>query len=178
MNPPERGILVSITRKLFDASPWYGVFVAASELFVVIQQVSQRFDLDGYRVFRRADIADIDASFEGKTLIETALFIKGLTPSMPYRLDLSGMRELVESVQRQFGVMVIHREQLQPCEVEIGTVRLDTDHTYVLRWLTPHAEWSDDDRLFHYRDISMLEFGGEYERTLLMVASAKQTARS
>jgi hypothetical protein len=48
-----------------------------------------------------------------------------------------------------------------------------SENTYVLRSLSPDAEWENDDRPFRYQDITMIEFGGEYERTLLMVANAR-----
>ena len=165
--------LVSITRKAFDDSPWYGLVVGDSELYVVVQNVSDRYDLDGYRVFRKKDITAMDESFEKRELIQAALEIKGLAPLPPGPLELSSMRALMESAQQKFGALVINREKLHPGEVEVGTVRMTSEKAYVLRWLTPDAEWENDDRPFRYQDITMLEFGGEYEQTLLLVANAR-----
>ncbi|MES3025449.1 MAG: hypothetical protein V4857_28055 [Pseudomonadota bacterium] len=163
--------LVAITREEFDDSPWYGIVVQESALYIVIQHVSDRFDLDGYHVLRRADITTIEDTFDRKSLIETALRLKGLAPGTPAALELSSMRGLLESVQEQYGVLVLTREALEPDDVEIGTIRMTSEQTYVLRWLTPDAEWDNDDRPFRYEDITMVQFDGEYEKTLLMVSN-------
>ena len=80
------------------------------------------------------------------------------------------MRRLMESAQNLFGVLVIARERVEPDEVEIGTIRMTSEDTYVLRWLTANAEWENENRFFRYRDVTKLEFGTEYEQTLLAVA--------
>ena len=173
MNAPSSYPLISIKRNAFDDSPWYGAVVQESERFVAIQNISDRYDFDGYRVFRRKDITTMEKSFEKREFIEAALRIKGLKPLPPKPIELSSMRALMDSAQQQFGVLVISREKLYPDEVEVGTVRMASEKTYVLRWLTPQAEWENDDRPFRYQDVTMVEYGGEYENTLLMVANAR-----
>jgi hypothetical protein len=39
-----------------------------------------------------------------------------------------------------------------------------------MRWITPGAEWEADDRVFRLSDITRVQFGGAYERTLADVA--------
>ena len=165
--------LVSITRAAFDSLPWYGMLVQESELYVVVQHVSDRYDFDGYRAFRREDITAMEHTFKRKSFIDQALRVKGLKPTAPNLLELSSMRRLMESAQQLFGVLVVNREALNQDEVEVGTVRMASENTYVLRSLSPDAEWENDDRPFRYQDITMIEFGGEHERTLLMVANAR-----
>ena len=167
--------LLSILRGAFDESPWYGYVVAESPELLAIHTVSDRYDLDGYRVFRQGDITERKESFNRRELIETALRLKGLAPHAPSTFELFGMRELIESVQGTYGAVIINQEALRSHEVEVGAVRMATRETYVLRGLTPNAEWENDDRPFRYRDITMLEFGGEYEETLVMVANARSS---
>ena len=176
MNVSSPSPIVSITRKAFDESPWYCFVVQESEHYVVGQHISDRYDLDGYRVFRKKDITTVEESFDKRDFLEVALRVKGLTPLPPKPLELSSMRALMESAQQQFGVLIIKREKLHPDELEVGTVRMASEKTYVLRWLTPGAEWENDDRPFRYQDVTMVEFGGEYENTLLMVANAQATS--
>jgi hypothetical protein len=176
MNVSSSYTLISIKRNAFEDSPWYGVVVQESELFVAVQNISDRYDLDGYRVFRKKDITTMEKSFEKREFIEAALRIKGLKPLHPKQIELSSMRALMDSAQQQFGVLVISREKLYPGEVEVGTVRIASEKTYVLRWLSPDAEWENDDRPYRLQDVTMVEFGGEYENTLLMVANARSTS--
>jgi hypothetical protein len=81
----------------------------------------------------------------------------------------------MESARAAFGVLVIDREKVQPGEVEVGTIRMTSEDTYVLRWLNTNAEWDNDDRPFRYRDVTKLEFGAEYEQTLLAIARSRES---
>lgn len=166
--------LVSVRRREFDEAPWYGFVVGDGTDLLAIQQVSDRFSLDGFRVFRRSDITEVSETFDKRSVIEVALRIKGQTALESLGLDLSSMRRAMESAQARHSVLVINREGVHPDEVEVGAIRMTSDETYVLRWLTPDASWENDDRPFRYRDVTMLEFGGEYESTLVLVAQARQ----
>lgn len=167
--------LVELVRERFDDAPWRGFIVGESEELVLIHQVSDRYSLDGYRAFRRADVSSLEQSFARADLIHRALKIKQQSPAVPTPpVDLSSMRALMQSAQEAHGVLVISREDLRSDEVEVGAIRMNTSDTYVLRWLSVDAEWDNDDRPFRYRDVTMLEFGGEYEQTLLRVALARE----
>ena len=173
MSQPHRVPFVEITRAI-DETPWHGFLVIESESLVVLHRVSDRYDLDGYCAFRREDIESITESFEKLDLIQRALHLKGQEPAKPEHIDAASMRRLMASAQAEFGVLVIEREKVQPDEVEVGTVRMTSDDTYVLRWLSTTAEWENDDRAFRYRDVTKLEFGAEYEQTLLSVARSRE----
>lgn len=169
--------LVSIFRSRFDESGWYGYVVGQSESLVAIHQVSDRYSLDGYRVFRRADVTEMREQFPRRDLIEEALRLKDQSPCAPNGLDLSSIRAAMESAQTAYEALVIHREDGDADEVEVGTVRMATADTYVLRWLSTDARWENDDRPFRYRDVTALEFDGEYEQTLVRVAKARGNDR-
>ena len=169
-------VLVELLRT-FDEEPWYGFLIAESEQLVVVHLVSDRFNLDGYCAFRREDIEYVDEAFDKLDLIQRALRIKGQQPLPRDDLDLSSMKALMESAQRLFGVLLIDRE-LVADSVEVGTIRMTSADTYVLRWLSVLAEWENDDRPFRYRDVTRLEFGAEYEQTLLAVARSREEAQN
>jgi len=157
-----------------DASPWHGFIVAESESLVVLHRVSDRFDLDGYCAFRREDIGSISKSFEKLDLLQRAIELKQQEPVVPAHIDATSMRSLMESAQAAFGVLVIDREKIRPDEVEVGVIRMASEETYALRWLSTNAAWDNDDRLFRYRDVTRLEFGAAYEQTLLAVARSRE----
>jgi hypothetical protein len=142
---------------------------------VVLHQVDASYRLDGYCVLRREDISSLKRTFKKRSFIQEALRIKQQAPVQPSELRVTSMRALMESAQRSFGVLVIHREKVEAGEVEVGTVRLTTDATYVLRWLSTIAKWENDDRPFRYRDVTLLEFGTEYDQTLLAVAKPPES---
>jgi len=166
--------LVELVRRM-DEPPWQGFLVAQSSELLVLHRVSDRYDLDGYCAFRAEDVVSVDAEFPRHELIERALRLKREEARLPTGMDASSMRELMESAQRVFGVLLIDREFVQPGEVEVGTIRMTSADTYVLRWLDPNAHWENDSRPFRYRDVTRLEFGGEYEQTLLAVARSRES---
>ena len=159
----------------FNAQPWHGFVVAESPALVVIHRVSDRFDLDGYCAFPREAIKATTSFFAELDLLDRALRLKNQLPVVPDGLDASSMRNLMHSAQGTFGVLVVEREAVNPGEVEVGTIRLNSDETYILRWLDTKARWQNDDRPFRYRDVTRLEFGSEYEQTLLAVATSRES---
>ena len=167
--------LVSLFRESFDQSEWFGYVVAESDDFLAIHCVSDRYDLDGYRVFRLADIEDIDDDFDRRELIGRAMSLKGLAPQPVPWLDLTSIPEMLLSIQANEPVVVIEREIASPDECEIGRVQPESNETYTLLWMTTTAEWETDDRSYRYDEITQVSFGGEYEQTLAQLAGAWPT---
>ena len=75
--------LVEVVRGRFDSSPWRGFIVGESKELVLLHNVSDRYSLDGYRAFRRADISSLEQSFARADLIHRALEIKQQSPTVP-----------------------------------------------------------------------------------------------
>jgi hypothetical protein len=172
---PNTPPLVEIWRT-YDEQPWQGYVVARSDAVVVIHQVSDRLDLNGYTAFNQADIESMDEWFEERDLLERALHAKQQAAIVPPDLDVSSMKALMDSAQRYAGIIMIERELAAPEQVEVGIVRLATDDTYVLRWMSEFAEWINDDRAFRYADVTRVEFGDEYSQTLLALAEGRSLA--
>jgi hypothetical protein len=166
--------LVRLQREHFDSSPWYGFIVSESDPLLVLQIVSDRYDLDGYCVVRRADVGAIDGDFERADFIRRALRLKGQQPTVPRVAAMTSMPAMMESIQREYGLLTIHRESVTQTECEIGQIRMSSEDTYVLHWLDPDARWDLDDRPFRYRDVTRIDFDREYERILLLVAKDRE----
>jgi len=162
--------LVSLFREQFDQTEWFGYVVAESSDFLAIHCVSDRYDLDGYRVFRLEDIEDVDDDFDRRELIDRAMAMKGLEPQPIPWLTLTSIPEMILSIQDNEPVVVIEREIASPDECEVGRIRPESAETYSLLWMTTMAEWETDDQLYRYADITQVSFGGEYEQTLAQLA--------
>lgn len=161
-------------RRLHEHFPRWGFIVAEGKSLVALHQVSDSYRLDGYCIMRREELASCVTRFKKRSLISMALQLKDQAPVRPAGLQIGSMRLAMTSAQEQFGVVVIHREKVQPGEVEVGVIRMSTDQTYVLRWLSTLAKWESDDRAFRYRDVTLLEFGTEYDQTLLAISKASK----
>jgi hypothetical protein len=157
-----------------DPSPWRGYVVGESDAIVLLQSVSDRLDLDGYCALVREHITSEVQDFEKRDVIERALRLRQQKPVHPSRIAVDSLVTLVESAQAQYDVVVLDREVVAPGEVQVGSVRLNTAETYVLRWMTVNGHWENDSRVFSFRDVTRVEFGGEYEQTLLRVAQQRE----
>ena len=164
--------LVQIVRDRFDPDgvASCGCLLAASDRLLLLHRLTDRIDSDGYEVLRIDDISDFCVAFDRKTFYQAALKAKGIAPSAPPAVDLSDMRNLLASVDEEFPLLVIDREERVQDECEIGRIKLLTDTKYALRWLSPEAEWEDDHRTYEIRDVTRVTFDGEYENTLALVA--------
>ena len=162
--------LVQVERlSSFDEHRWYGYVVSSTDSFLLLQVVSDRYDLDGYRCIRQADISSIAENFSRKDFVQRALRCKGLNWSLPRVRLVNDIREMMKRIESECELVTIHRELVCPDECEIGRVREIDRDTYTLDWITPNGEWEEDDRPFRYSDITRLDFADEYSRTLLMV---------
>jgi hypothetical protein len=101
--------LVELTRKM-DISPWYGFVVIETDTLIILNHVSDRYDLDGYCAFRRKDLRSIEKDFERRDVIERALVLKDQAPEVPNGVDAFSMKALMESAQKIYGVLFIERE--------------------------------------------------------------------
>jgi len=169
------GQLVRVRRDSIDPPDVYdaGYVLEISDALVLMQLVSDRLDLDGFDIVRTADITAWDLDFPRRTVYQRALTAKGCTPGNPGRLELSSMRALLQSVQERYPLVVVHRERVAPDECEVGRVRLSTDATYALKWVSPDGQWEDDERHYQYGDITRVQFGNEYEQTLALIAGLR-----
>jgi hypothetical protein len=150
-----------------------GYIFAENKSLLGIHQVDDSFRLNGYCVLRKKDIFSTDESFEKKDLITSALGLKNQFLIAPEKTKITSIQIAMRTAQEEFGVLVIHREKVCPGEVEVGTMRLNSETTYILRWLDVLANWENDDRIFKFSDVTLLEFGTEYEQTLFSVAKLK-----
>lgn len=167
-SPPD---LVWITRRrVVESNPLRGFVVGTSPTFLLLHVLSNRLDLDGYEALRMADVTSIDQEFDRKSLFLDALRLKGLSPMPLGGIDLTDARSVLRSGQERFELVVIHREIVAPDECEIGRIKLASDTTYAMKWISPNGTWEDDGTKYRYSDITRVGFDGEYENTLLMVA--------
>jgi hypothetical protein len=134
--------------------------------------MGDRLDLDGYAAFPLKDVSDLKREFSNKAFYTKALELKGCHPKMPEGIDLSGIPALLRWIERRYPLVVIHRENVGPDQCEIGRLKMASETTYALRWITPTATWADDERTYRYADITQIGFDGEYENTLALVAAS------
>ena len=147
----------------------HGYPLAASADLVLLSVLSDRIDLDGYETVRIRDITSCEVDFPRMAFYHKALELKGEIPTAPSGIDLTSIRAMLDSAQRQFPLLVIHREHVAPGECEIGRLKLMSDEAFAIHYLDPSAQWSDDPGHYRYTDVTRVGFGDEYATTLALV---------
>jgi hypothetical protein len=166
------GTLVHLERHRLEPAPArsVGFVVGVGDALVMLHRLSDRIDLDGYEILRLRDVTAFRDDFPQASFYRRALELKGETAMEPEAIDLSSVAAALRGVGEAQPLITLHRERAAPDEVAIGRVRQTLPSGVRLHWITPSAEWADDDTLYRYDSITRIEFGGEYERTLAMVA--------
>ena len=164
--------LVEIRRDELDPRPVRGFAVGASPALILLHLLSDRLDLDGYAAFPIRDVTNLESMFFNREFYLKALELKGCHPVVPVGVDLSNLPTLLRSIEQRYPLVVIHRERVVPEECEIGRIKVTSESSYALRWITPAAVWADNDKTYRYADITRVGFDGGYEKTLALVAAS------
>lgn len=152
-----------------------GYVLGMSTELVLLQPIRDRIDLDGYDVLRIADITKLSATPRPKaTFYKEALAIKRQVPKLPKKILLNNMRSLLQSVNDNYPLIVIHRELMAPDSCEIGQISKIGSMRYRLHWINPMAVFEPDRRSYNLVDVTRVQFDGAYENTLATVAKRRE----
>lgn len=168
----ERAALVRLVRRLEtdEGSSCCGFVVGLSDKLVLVQQLSEQINLDGFVILRIEDIASVQFTFPTSEMSKRVLQLRNVTPHKPVNISLGNLREALISIKSLFPLIVIEREAVAHGECEIGQLKMIGSDVYALRWITPDAEWEPDSRTYRISDITRLQFGGGYETALSLAA--------
>jgi hypothetical protein len=169
------GSIVQIARAELDESGPHsiGYVLDYTDQFVLLHRLSDRIDLDGFEVIRKPHVTKCHASFRNADFYQRAIEMKGAPPHRLAHIDLTSMEALLHSLRHVTPLVTIHREALAPDECEIGRVEMISTDGVVVQTITSSAAWAER-RAFTFEEITRIEFGGEYEKTLAMVAASQE----
>ena len=164
--------LVRIARGAFEETcpEFEGVVIGLSDSLVCLAILDDRVRYNGIDTFYRDQVSDLEIPAPHATFYETALRLRGDCAPQAPPLDLSSMRDVIDSISTIAPLIVIHRERQEPEICEIGQVTALDAKTFQMREIDPGADWADEVSEFRYEDISRVGFGGEYESALALVA--------
>jgi hypothetical protein len=154
----------------YEGEDSYGYVVALSDEWLVTHYVADHLRLDGYDAVRISDLTDFTTECDRATFLDQCVKMKEQAPVLPQGIRAESARDLLESIVEHFPVVMLHREHVSPDECELGTLKMVSDESYALRWMTPTAEWEDDETIYRFDDVTRVTFGSEYETTLAGVA--------
>jgi hypothetical protein len=164
--------LVRVSRDRLGNPDGYscGHLLDFSTELVLFHVLSDRIDLDGCDVLRLEDITRLDLTFPRKWFYLRALELKRIAPKKPSGISLTNMRSLLQSIKENYPLVVIERERVGTGACEIGRVKGASAEVFTFQRISSEATWESKDRHYKYAEITRVGFGGEYEKTLALVA--------
>lgn len=124
--------------------------------------------LDGFSCFRIADIRNLRpdpyAAFS-----EAALKKLGDPRPKKPKVSVASIEELLLSASRAFPLVTIHREKARPDVCWIGKIEAIHAAKVSLLEIGPDAAWDAKPTSCKLKEITAVEFGGEYEKALVLV---------
>ncbi len=168
-----RNNVVRIFREDLDGPDnWTDGFVVdANEEVVLLQLVDESVRLNGYQVLFLEDISDFVHPAPLNDFQKKVLELRGETVVDP-EVDLEDLAVLLMDVSEEFGLVTLHREEIEPDSCEIGRVVRADAITYELEEIGSDARWFDETFEYDLYDITRIEFGGAYEDALLLANDA------
>ena len=160
--------LVRIARR-FEDSTICGYVLAVGPKFFLLALVSDRLWFDGFECFRVSDVLSVSPN-PYRVFIEAALKKRGQRRPRKPKIDLKDIESLLLTANRAFPLTTIHQEKVDPDVCHIGRVLEIARGRVTLHAITPHATWDDQPTKLRLSDNTRVNFGGDYEDALHIVA--------
>ena len=162
------GSLIRFSRR-FESSRVCGYVLDVGPRFFLLAVVQDRIWFDGFECLRIADVEHLEPDrYAG--FVEAALRKrKERKPGKP-RVKLDRLEDCLRSAGLAFPLVTIHREEVD-CEVcQIGRViRVERGRVLLLE-IRPDATWEEQPTRYRLNEITRIDFGGDYEEALDLVA--------
>ena len=161
-----------LVRVTTDADPDVahdGFVVGIGAEWVLLHWLDPSIVLNGYTALPLAEIDEVEVRSADETFAVPALELRGIRPAAPEGIALDDLPGLLASVDRAFGLVVVHRERTDAGGPAIGRVAHLGDDSFILRHVTPAGRW-DESGGYRYDEVTRIDFGGGYEEALALVA--------
>ena len=164
-----RNNVVRIFREELDGpDSWTDGFVVdANEEMVLLQLVDDSVHLNGYQILFLEDISDFVHPAPFNDFQKRVLAIREEQVVDP-EVELEDLAVLLIDISEEYGLVTLHREEVEADSCEIGRVVRADAVTYELEEIGSDARWFDDTFEYDLYDITRIEFGGSYEEALLL----------
>lgn len=161
-------VLVRFTRS-FEPGTVMGYVIDVGSKFFLLALVDDNIRYNGFQCFRLQDVRRLEAPAKCATFVEAALNRRGEKIPKRTRVKVDSLRELLRTAGKAFPIVTIHRERAAPEVCHIGRVEGVSDSSVSLLEIGPDARWDDKALSYRTREITRIDFGGEYEAALILV---------
>jgi hypothetical protein len=153
----------------FESGSTQGYVLDVGPRFFLLGIVDNGIRFNGFQCMRLADIRRLRVPDPYADFIVAALRKRGEIIERKPRINLKSLPKLLESANRLFPIATIHREKVDPDSCKIGRLLgIGKSHVYLLE-IGPDAIWEKEPTEIALREITRVDFGGEYEDALYVV---------
>jgi hypothetical protein len=160
--------LVRLSRR-FERTPVRGYVLDVGPQFFLLLLVSDRIWFDGFECFRVADMRSVKADAHAAFVKAALRKRKARRPRKP-PVSVRSVPGMVQSAGRAFPLVAVHREEIDASVCWIGRVLKVRGGRVLLLEVDPAAKWRDRPTEFRLAELTRLNFGGDYEGALHLVA--------
>lgn len=125
---------------------------------------------DGFECFRHSDIRNVKTD-PYTQFVESALSKRRERLPKKSRVSVASIEELLVTAGRAFPLVTIHRERVDASVCWIGRILGVEQGRVSLLEINPDATWNDQPSKYRLREITRVNFGGDYENALHLVAA-------
>ena len=152
----------------FESPKIRGYVLDVGPQFFLLALVSDRLWFDGFECFRIIDVRDVGLD-PYAAFAETALRKRGERRPKKPRISVANVDDLLLSAGKAFPLVTIHREQVDPDVCCIGRVQGVNQGRVSLLEIGPDAIWEGNPEEYRIKEITRVNFGGDYEDALHLV---------
>lgn len=164
-------VLIRFTRPVEQGSVM-GYVLATGPRFFLLALVDENIRFNGFQCLRLQDVKNLQLPAECARFVERALKLRGEKRPRTPRVSVQSVQELLETAGRIFPIVTIHREKTEPEVCHIGRVVSSSESEVSLLEIGPDASWDDEALSYRTKQITRVDFGGDYERALVLVAGS------
>ena len=154
--------------KSFDSGRTQGYIVGVSADLVLVLRVGDGIRFDGFEVHRIRDVRRMQEDYRAD-FVEVVIKRRRERRPVKPRIQLGRFAEVLRSAGRHYKLITIHRQRIDPEICQIGSVVDVGAHRVTLHEIRPDATWRDDLDDYALREITRIDFGGDYEDALGLV---------
>jgi hypothetical protein len=164
--------LVTVRRAIKGADRLHGYVLAVGSRWILMAELASGIYLDGVVAVRVKDVVEVRRDSMSGRFVRRALELHGeWPPRLPAgAVTLAKTRELIKSCAKLAPLVTLHVEYNDPDVCYIGVPVGWGKRSVKLLGVTPQATWETSPDSWKLADLSRVEFGGRYERTLDEVA--------
>lgn len=161
--------VVDFKRPRIDDEYLRGFVLDYSDSLTLLNLLNHDFYLNGFTVIRNNDITKTRTYDKDDYFLNMALRLKSIKPARKPKIDLTDWASVLQTAQKRFPLITIHREAISNKVCYIGKLISVTEKTFSLYDIDPDANW---DRPYRRKlaDLTKVDFGGGYEDALWRVA--------